>query len=393
MSSRSALPMAPPPMAAPPRTPLSPGSQPVAGPAKPKRNILKTEITPKKVKSADLMNFSRQAAAFLRAGIPVLEALSVLADETKNKLLRKILIETGQSLRAGASLGAGLARYPGAFPSYYIPMVRSAELTGSLDSVLDQLAIYVERDLEARRKVKSALTYPSVVAAMSVVSVVVLAVWVLPKFEVFFDGLDADLPLATRMLLGITDLFATFWPVLVALVAVLMVLFVLSIRTDRGRHLRDRMLLGAPALGSVVRFAIVERFCRVLSALVTAGVPLPDALIVASNGTGNRVFQVGLAKAREAMIRGEGLARPLAALGLFPAGANQMIRVGEVTGTLDQQLEFAATFYERELNYRLKKFTDLFEPAVIVFMGLIVGFVAIALVSAMYGIFRQVNVT
>lgn len=393
MSSRSAPPMAPPPMAAPPRTPLSPGSQPVAAPAKPKRNILKTEITPKKVKSADLMNFSRQAAAFLRAGIPVLEALSVLADETKNKLLRKILIETGQSLRAGASLGAGLARYPGAFPSYYIPMVRSAELTGSLDSVLDQLAIYVERDLEARRKVKSALTYPSVVAAMSVVSVVVLAVWVLPKFEVFFDGLDADLPLATRMLLGITDLFATFWPVLVALVAVLMVLFVLSIRTDRGRHLRDRMLLGAPALGSVVRFAIVERFCRVLSALVTAGVPLPDALIVASNGTGNRVFQVGLAKAREAMIRGEGLARPLAALGLFPAGANQMIRVGEVTGTLDQQLEFAATFYERELNYRLKKFTDLFEPAVIVFMGLIVGFVAIALVSAMYGIFRQVNVT
>ena len=385
--------MAPPPMAASPRTPLSPGSQPVAAPAKPKRNILKTEITPKKVKSADLMNFSRQAAAFLRAGIPVLEALSVLADETKNKLLRKILIETGQSLRAGASLGAGLARYPGAFPSYYIPMVRSAELTGSLDSVLDQLAIYVERDLEARRKVKSALTYPSVVAALSVVSVVVLAVWVLPKFEVFFDGLDADLPLATRMLLGITDLFATFWPVLVALVAVLMVLFVLSIRTDRGRHLRDRMLLGAPALGSVVRFAIVERFCRVLSALVTAGVPLPDALIVASNGTGNRVFQVGLAKAREAMIRGEGLARPLAALGLFPAGANQMIRVGEVTGTLDQQLEFAATFYERELNYRLKKFTDLFEPAVIVFMGLIVGFVAIALVSAMYGIFRQVNVT
>ncbi len=393
MSSRSALPLAPPPAAAPPRTPLSPGSQPVASPAKPRRNILKTEITPKKVKSADLMNFSRQAAAFLRAGIPVLEALSVLADETKNKLLRKILVETGQSLRAGASLGAGLARYPGAFPSYYIPMVRSAELTGSLDSVLDQLAIYVERDLEARRKVKSALTYPSVVAAMSVVSVVVLAVWVLPKFEVFFDGLNADLPLATRMLLGITDLFATFWPVLVALVAVLMVLFVLSIRTDRGRHLRDRMLLGAPALGSVVRFAIVERFCRVLSALVTAGVPLPDALIVASNGTGNRVFQVGLAKAREAMIRGEGLARPLAALGLFPAGANQMIRVGEVTGTLDQQLEFAATFYERELNYRLKKFTDLFEPAVIVFMGLIVGFVAIALVSAMYGIFRQVNVT
>ncbi|MFN0025779.1 MAG: type II secretion system F family protein [Acidimicrobiales bacterium] len=377
--------------AVPPRSPLSPGPPPPVVLAKPKKSLLKMEITPKKVKSSELMNFSRQAAAFLRAGIPVLEALGVLADETKNKLLRKILIETLSALRAGSSLGAGLARYPGAFPNYYIPMVRSAELTGSLDTVLDQLAIYIERDLEAKRKVKSALTYPTVVAVLSVVSVVILAAWVLPKFEVFFAGLDADLPLATRMLLGITDVFMLIWPLLAGGAALVVLAFVVSIRTAQGRYIRDRMLLRAPVIGSVVRFAIVERFCRVLAALVTAGVPLPDALVVASNGTGNTVFQRGLAKAREAMIRGEGLARPLAALKLFPAGANQMIRVGEVTGTLDQQLEFAAGFYERELNYRLKKFTDLFEPAVILFMGLVVGFVAIALVSAMYGIFSEVN--
>jgi type IV pilus assembly protein PilC len=356
-----------------------------------KRSILHAEITPKKVKQAELMNFSRQAAAFLRAGIPVLEALGVLAGETKNALLRTILADAMTALRSGSSFADALGARPGAFPSYYVPMVRSAELTGNLDAVLDQLAVYIERDLEARRKVKSALTYPSVVAAMSVCSVIVLAVWVLPKFKTFFAGLDARLPLATRALLGVTDLFALLWPVLVGGAVAAAVALVLSIRTERGRRLRDRMMLAAPAVGPVVRFAIVERFCRVLSALVTAGVPLPDALVVASDGTGNRVFQQGLGKAREAMIRGEGLARPIAASGLFPAGANQMLRVGEVTGTLDQQLEFAASFYERELNYRLKKFTDLFEPAVIVFMGVIVGFVAIALVSAMYGIFNQVS--
>jgi type IV pilus assembly protein PilC len=374
-------------------SPSAPAPLPPTPPAaRPKRSILQAEITPKKVKQSELMNFSRQAAAFLRAGIPVLEALGVLAGETKHALLRKILSEAIASLRAGSTFADALDRHPGAFPSYYIPMVRSAELTGNLDGVLDQLAVYIERDLEARRKVKSALTYPSVVALMAVCSVVVLAAWVLPKFKTFFAGLDARLPFATRALLGITDLFAALWPVLAGGAVLAVVAGVLSVRTARGRRIRDRMVLGAPALGDVVRFAIVERFCRVLAALVTAGVPLPDALAVASDGTGNTVFKRGLSEAREAMIRGEGLARPIAATGLFPAGANQMVRVGEVTGTLDQQLGFAASFYERELNYRLKKFTDLFEPAVIVFMGVIVGFVAIALVSAMYGIFNQVSI-
>jgi type IV pilus assembly protein PilC len=369
----------------------SPAPDPVAAPGRRSRSILHAEITPKRVKQSELMNFSRQAAAFLRAGIPVLEALGVLAGETKHKLLRQILDDAITALRGGATFADALGSRPGAFPSYYIPMVRSAELTGNLDAVLDQLAVYIERDLEARRKVKSALTYPSVVAVMAVCSVVVLTVWVLPKFKSFFAGLDAKLPLATRALLGVTDLFALLWPVLAGGAVAAVVALVLSIRTDRGRRVRDRLLLAAPAIGPVIRFAVVERFCRVLSALVTAGVPLPDALVVASDGTGNRVFQDGLGTAREAMIRGEGLAGPIAASGLFPAGANQMLRVGEVTGTLDQQLDFAASFYERELNYRLKKFTDLFEPAVIVFMGVVVGFVAIALVSAMYGIFNQVN--
>jgi type IV pilus assembly protein PilC len=166
---------------------------------------------------------------------------------------------------------------------------------------------------------------------------------------------------------------------------------VAGLRTDRGRNIRDTMLLKAPVIGDLVQHSILERFCRILASMVSAGVPLPDALTTTSNATNNYVFRSRLRLALDAMLRGEGLAAPLAATGLFPAAARQMFTVGESTGSLDEQLGIAATYFDRELDYKLKRFTDLFEPAVLIGVGLVVGFVAIALVSAMYGIFRQVH--
>jgi type IV pilus assembly protein PilC len=163
-------------------------------------------------------------------------------------------------------------------------------------------------------------------------------------------------------------------------------------KTARGKALRDRILLKTPVLGDLIRHAILERFCRILSAMVISGVPLPEALMVTTAATNNSVFRKGLAVAREGMLRGEGLAGPMSASNLFPPAARQMFRVGETTGTLDKQLETAAVYFDRELDYKLSRFTSLFEPAVILIAGLIVGFVAIALVSAMYGIYRQVHV-
>jgi type IV pilus assembly protein PilC len=163
--------------------------------------------------------------------------------------------------------------------------------------------------------------------------------------------------------------------------------------TRRGRQIRDTALLRSPLLGDLVTTAILERFCRILCTMVDAGVPIPDALQVTGDATSNSVFRRGLFNAREAMLRGEGLAAPLAATQLFPTAARHMFVVGESTGTLDQQLGTAASYFDRELEYKLKHFTSLFEPAVILFVGLVVGFVAIALVTAMYGIFRQVHVT
>ena len=208
----------------------------------------------------------------------------------------------------------------------------------------------------------------------------------------FFDSFDAQLPLPTRMLVAFTDFTGQWGKFIFLAFLVLVVGFFLWTRTESGRMARDRGLLALPRIGALIRIALVERFCRILSVMVQAGVPLPDALQVAGETTGNRVFRSGLDTIRSEMIRGAGLAGPLAASNLFPAAARQMIRVGESTGTLDEQLFSASDYYGRELEYKLKRFTDLFEPVMIMFMGLVVGFVAIALVSAMYGIFNQVDI-
>ncbi|HUA94963.1 MAG TPA: type II secretion system F family protein [Acidimicrobiales bacterium] len=358
-----------------------------------KKSLLQFEITKEKVPRRELMHFSRQMAAFMRAGIPVLEALEVLSEEVGSKQFQRILAEMGEALRAGETFASAAEAHPEAFPAYYLGILRSAELTGNLDTVLEQLAEYIDRDTEARRKITSALIYPGIVLALSIVAVVVITAVVLPRFKTFFTSLHAKLPLPTRALIAIADFFVTDWFVFAGLLAVIVAVAVFATSTARGRQLRDVVVLRIPVLGDLIRTAVLERFCRILCSMVGAGVPLPEALQVTGNATTNAVFQDALGTARDAMLRGEGLAGPLAQTELFPVAARRMFLVGESTGTLDQQLDTAAQYFDRELDYKLKHFTSLFEPAVILFVGIIVGFVAIALVSAMYGIYRQVHVT
>jgi type IV pilus assembly protein PilC len=359
----------------------------------PHRSLLQLEITPHRVKRADLMHLSRQLAAFIRAGIPILDAIGTLAEESDRSAVRRVLTAIGDDLRAGSTLAAAVDRHPNDFPAFYRGILHSAELTGRLDVVLDQLSVYLERDLEARRKIKGALTYPAIVAMMSAGTVIVLSVFVLPKFEDFFTSLDAELPLATRMLLSITRFLGQWWLLMVGSLAVVTLTGLLAGRTAAGRAGWHRLVLAIPVVGETVRYALIERFTRILASMVGAGVPLPDAMAVATEALGNRVFTRALDGVRSAMIQGAGLAQPIAATKLFPGVAAQMIRVGEETGTLSTQLDVAATFYERELDYKIKKLTTVIEPAVVLVMGGLVGFVAVALVSAMYGIFRGANLS
>jgi type IV pilus assembly protein PilC len=360
--------------------------------ARKKKSVLQVELTKKKIPRKDLMHFSRQLAVFIKAGIPILDALDTIGSETGNKFFKQVLTDMIESLRGGATFAAAAREHAAAFPPYYLGILESAELTGRLDVALSQLSDYIERDVEARQKISSALTYPGVIAFVAAVVVTVLVTYVLPRFKAIFAELHGKLPLPTRMLLAVSDFMTGHWLLLVAAFLGSILAVYVAARTTPGRALRDRVLLRIPVFGDLIHHVLLERFCRVLSSMMSAGVPLPEAMRVTTGAVSNAVFKSGLDEARDAMLRGEGLATPLAATGLFPASARQMFRVGEDTGTLDEQLDTAANYFYRELDFKIKRFTGLFEPAIIIVMGVVVGFVAIALISAMYGIYNQAGI-
>jgi type IV pilus assembly protein PilC len=358
---------------------------------KPRRSVLKFEITKEKLPQGELMHFSRQLSAFVRAGIPLIEAIEVIEEEADDKTLRMVLQGVRESLITGETFSEALRPYETLFPKFYVDMVRAAELTGSLDDVLRELAGYIKRDLEARNKIKSALVYPLVILVMAIGTVTILATFVLPRFKTFFESFHATLPLPTRMLIRFTEFISNDWLYIVGALALLIAIPMALVRTRHGRRAKDRLLLRLPVLGQVMLYAIVERFCRLLATMMHAGVPLPEAMGVLGDATKNVVFQEGLADVHGAMMRGEGLARPMSETKLFPGAVIQMIKVGENTGTLNEQLEVGSDYYGQELEYKIQRLTSLFEPAVIIFMGVAVGFVAVALISAMYGIYKQVQ--
>ena len=372
-----------------------PAVPPVAGAARPaatgaalkwyQRSIGRT-VTPEVVAV-----FSRQLASFIEAGISIVEALEIVAEESASEVMTRVVGEMSESIQRGGSFSDAVAAHPLVFPGYYRAMVRSAEYTGRLDDVLNQLATYLERDILAKRQVKSALTYPTVVFVVAIAAMVVMAVFVLPKFAGMYRSLGADLPLPTRMLLSITDFLTGSWFVLVASVGGVVLLGAAVFGGDHGKPRRDRLAMRLPVVGPLFHMISVERFCRVLAALASAGVPLPEAIEMSALSTNNTVFVRRLESVRDALLRGGGLSAPMVETGIFPTAARQMIRVGERTGTLGRQLTKAAGYYEREVGFKMKRATDLFQPAVILFVGALVGFVAIAQVAAMYSVFSQVH--
>jgi len=356
-----------------------------------KRNLKSIELTPQKVKPVALMHLSRQLASFVRAGVPIIDSLMIVQEEVKDKKLKAVVLGIAESLRRGDTLVEAAGQYDKAFPAFYLGVLRSAELTGRLDDVLDQLSAYLERDVEAKRKIRSALAYPILIMILSVVTVGVLTFFVLPRFQDFFAEFDAELPLPTRMLLGFTDLVTQFGVYAILFFLVVGIGMGLSLLTRPGKKAKDKVLLKIPLIRDVVKYAVIERFCRLLGSMVQAGIPLPEGMTIASEGAHNLVYQEKLDEVREEMLQGEGLAAPIGRTEMFPSSATQMIRVGEETGTLETQLDVTARFFEQELAYKIKNLTTLFEPMAILFMGGIVGFVAIALVSAIYGIYNQVE--
>lgn len=355
------------------------------------RGMLDFELTKEKVKKKNLMNFTRQLAVFVKAGIPITDALTTIGDESTDVALRRALTEMVDDLRNGGLFSAAAAQHPQVFPNYYIGILQAAELTGRLDESLDSLAEFIKREMDTRSKVVGALAYPLVVMASSVVTVMILAGYVLPQFKPLFEELNADLPLPTRMMLFIARFFTDLWYI----TAIAFLLFIATVAFlamhPTGKELWQRISLKIPVIGGIIEYAILERFCAVLGTMLVAGVAVPSAMETTTEAVANIVYREQLDIARQQMLEGSGFTQPLIETELFPGAARQMFKVGEETGTLDQQLEVAAEYFNRELEFRIQRFTTMFEPIMIIFVGMIVGFVAIALVSAMYGVLNGVR--
>lgn len=356
------------------------------------RKGLNLEITKEKVPLVEIMHFSRQMATFLRAGVPMTEAIDNLRIDAKNKRFKFILGDVLERVTGGRSITEALSVHADVFPPYFMALLGSAELTGRMDDAFDQLHKYIRRDIELTRAVRKALIYPFILLGLALVVCTIIVVFAIPRFAEFFEDFDAELPLPTRMLMAVADFvqsplgLATGVIILASIIGT-----VLYVRTDGGRRNLHALMLKMPLISTVVTFSSTERFTRVLGVLLEAGVPLPEALPTSIDCSNNLVYKERLSGAMEGVLEGRGFAGPLAQTELFPSTVIQMIRVGERSGELSDQLENAAGFYEEELDYAVDKLTAWFEPLIIIFIGVVVGFVALAMVSAMYGLYNQVE--
>jgi type IV pilus assembly protein PilC len=340
----------------------------------------------RKVKTRDLVLFCRQLASFVSVGVPVTAALRAFAEEADNKQLRAAYIAVVSDLERGVRLSDAFAGIPRVFPTILIDMVRSAEETGSLDRVLRQASRHLEREAAARQRVKAAMTYPAIIAALALVITAGMIIFVLPKFRDLYASLDVALPGLLKGVLAFSGFITEHE--LAILVGILLVIAAawIAARREAGRFFVDKMMLRLPLVAPLIRTATTERFCRTLGDMLQAGVPISQTYSVVLSNVRNRVYRRSLAAVGTAMASGEGLHRPLAETKVFSSAVIQLVRVGEETGTLDNNLIEAADMHEEELDYRIKRLTSMLEPMLILFVGLLVGFVAVTMVSSIYSL-------
>ena len=345
-----------------------------------------------RIKLKEVAVFSRQFATMINSGLTLLRSLTILADQTSNKELARIVGEVRKDVERGSALSAAMAKHPKAFSRLYVSMVRSGETGGSLDTVLTRLATTIEQQVDLRRKVKSAMTYPVAVGAIVMLIVVAMLIFVVPMFKNMYAELDnAKLPAPTLALLAVSEAVKKFWFLVAAAAGGGVWSLKRYVGTPPGRRRWDAFKLRAPVFGQLVHKTALARFSRSLAALVRAGVPILDALEIVAETAGNTIVAEAAADTQAAVKSGDSLARPLEAHPVFPPMVVQMIAVGEETGALDEMLEKIADFYDSEVEATVEALTSLIEPLLIVVMGVAVGGMVVALYMPMFSIISKVG--
>ncbi|MGV8075331.1 MAG: type II secretion system F family protein [Syntrophobacteraceae bacterium] len=333
----------------------------------------------KKVKEKDLVVFVRQFSTMIDAGLPLVQSLEILHEQQSNPTFKVVLKQVKRDVEEGSTLSDAIKKHPKIFDSLFVNLVAAGEMGGILDVILSRLAAYIEKLANLKKKVKGAMTYPGIVISIAVVVVAVILVFVIPVFAGLFKDAGAKLPGMTVFVMSISDFVQSYIHWMILGVIILVLLIRRFRKSPRGRDITDRMLLRAPVFGMLIKKVAVARFTRTLSTMLSSGVPILDGLDIVASTSGNTVIEKAIRKARDGISEGRPVAEPLEETAVFPAMVTQMIAVGEATGALDTMLGKIADFYDEEVNTTVEAMTSLLEPMLIVFLGVTIGFLLVAM--------------
>ena len=332
-----------------------------------------------RVKSKEVVIFSRQFSTMISAGLPLIQCLDILASQEQNKAFARVIRTIKEDIEGGSTLSDALRKHPKVFDDLFINMIAAGEAGGILDTILNRLATYLEKSMKLKRKVKGAMTYPAVVLGMSILIVTLLLVKVVPVFQSIFAGMGRELPFITQTLINLSSFITDNSLYIVGAIIIIIVALVRFYQTDRGRYLFDRMILKPPVIGPLMRKVAIAKFTRTLSTLISSGVPILDGLEIVSRTSGNKIVEKALMETRKNISEGKTIAEPLAATTVFPPMVVQMIAVGEATGSLDSMLTKIADFYDDEVEVAVAAMTSMLEPMLMVFLGGVVGGIIVAM--------------
>jgi len=333
----------------------------------------------KKVKQRSIAIFTRQLATMIDAGLPLVQSLDILSSQQDHKVFKNIIREIREDVEGGSTFAGALKKHPSTFDDLYTNLVVAGEEGGILDNILNRLSNYIEKAEVLKKKVKSAMIYPVIIMSVAILVVIILMIFVIPVFETIFKSAGQSLPLPTLIVLAMSKIIKKYIVVIIPAAILFVFLFRKFYKTETGKTLIDRLILKVPVFGMLLKKVAVARFARTLGTLVSSGVPILDGLLIVSKTAGNRTIETAIMSARASIREGETIAEPLGRSKIFPPMVIQMISVGESTGALDSMLSKIADFYDDEVDVAVSNLTSLLEPFLMVFLGVVIGGVVIAM--------------
>ena len=344
-----------------------------------------------RISTRDVVIFTRQFATMINSGLPLVQSLNILAAQTENTKLKDVCKAVVFDVEAGNTLADALGKHPSAFPQLYVNMVAAGEAGGILDTILLRLATFLEKNDKLIRKVKSAMIYPAVIFTVAFGAVAVLLIFVIPVFRSMFESVHMELPLPTRIVIGLSDFLRSYWWLVLGVLGGGTFAFRKFNDTPSGKRKVDGALLAMPVLGDVLRKSAVSRFTRTLGTLVSSGVSILDGLEITAKTAGNTIIHDAIMESRSSIAGGDTIAAPLEKSGVFPPMVISMIAVGEQTGGLDEMLSKIADFYDDEVDVAVSGLLSLLEPIMILFLGVIVGGMIVAMYLPIFGMLQTVQ--